>query len=144
MIILYTFTDIDGRTYKRRARRHTPRRIFPKFPESIDYVELLPIEADKTRWWLQDNNLWSTSDEVEKVDIYNDDDSAQTKEMSVYPIYDNPDVPVEKRAISYYIGFDANIYIPTDDGLELFDADDPEVTPESEYIVERLRGIRGE
>lgn len=111
--------------------------------DSLSLPEQLAIEADTTRWWLQEHNLWLGSDLAEKVRVFIDETDA-TKEIFVYPIFDDPDLPESQLVASYYIGFDAKIYLMAEDGNEPINADDPAMRPEVEYIIEQLRHMRHE
>lgn len=105
------------------------------------YSEQLPIEADTTRWWLQEQGRWLGSDIAEKVRVFVDE-SEETKEIFVYPIFDDPTLLAADHATDYYLGFDAKIYCMTEDGYEPFTTDEHSMQPEVKYLVKQLRRMR--
>lgn len=132
-------------------RKHRPYRVVKAFagtqtPTKVlknhaHYCERLPIEADTTRWWLQKQNRWRNSDIAEKVRVYIDD-SEDTKEVLIYPIFDDPTLLSVEHATDYYLGFDAVIYCMADGGYEPFTADGHSMQPEVKYLVKQLRRMR--
>ena len=102
----------------------------------------LPIEADKTVWWLQDRNAWIQSEHVGRARITSDKDGSP-KDIAVFPIYDNPKFHDGSSGASFFLGFDSNIYYILD-RFTLFDATDPRAHWDTVDIIKRLRGIRGE
>jgi hypothetical protein len=139
----YTFRDLDGRKRKQKAMRHKPRRIVAKLGSTMDYREQLPIEADKTRWWLQDQNCWRSSDLTMTIEM-REDNGDIIKSYSFYPIFDDPNKPAGQRQELAWLGFDGGVYIMTDIGLLPIDPNIPELGDTVECLVEKLRLTRGE
>lgn len=141
-MMTYTFRDLDGRKRKQKAIRHKSRRIVAKLGPTTDYREQLPIEADKTRWWLQEQNCWR-SDLTITIEMHEDDGDV-IKSYSFYPIFEDPNKPAGQRQALGWLGFDGDVYIMTDIGLIPINPQEPELSGAVECLVEKLRLMRNE
>lgn len=139
-----------------RPAVHQPRRIvkafkgkalkpgaFQRMLEDKERVRAqLAVEADKTRYWLLDQGEWQNGEDIGTARIVNEKDGSP-KDVTVYPIYDNPKFKKGKVTAEFFLGFDANVYYISDRFVR-FDAEDPRAHTDTLLIIKRLRCIRGE
>lgn len=137
---MYVKRDINGRKQKKKLRRYKLSYVLITLPvQSPSALELVPIEADKTRWWLQEQNCWLSSQAIQ-VPSLEDDNSM----LYLYPIVDDPIQPIGLQKASIFLAFNATVYIKTEIGLVPFDLDNPKMEEAAEYVVDKLRLTRGE
>jgi hypothetical protein len=105
-------------------------------------LKVLIEEADKTRWWLQEQNLWATSNV--QTPVRSQDDETQLKMMTLYPLVDDPSVPPNEQETSLFLGFNGVVYILTAVGLQAIESDEFLRPDDAEYIIDTLRLNRGE
>ncbi|HEV7952353.1 MAG TPA: hypothetical protein VGO98_03175 [Candidatus Saccharimonadales bacterium] len=139
---MYIHREIDGTISYPEPRRHEPSRIFPALPQSPpDFNEQLQVEADTTRWWLQERNQWNNKELVITKRVY-DSETDDAKTVAVYPIPCTLVGPDGQGFASYYLGFDAKIYAAVEDHLMEINTEDDVMTNEIFYLCKQLRKMR--
>jgi hypothetical protein len=118
---------------------HRPSRfVYPH-----DYEAALRSEARITRDWLLRHAAWEGPNVIHMT-LESEEESDQA--LSFMPITDHPHQPQNNKDAEYYLGSDACIYRVADDGLLSVFEIQPTLDSQNdvEYIIEKLRLIRGE
>jgi hypothetical protein len=134
-------TSCMGTTRRRLRTSKIHRSLRFVYPPACDAS--LRLEAQITCDWLLRHAAWNGSNVIH-MRLEGEGESELT--VSFFPITDHPDQPQNNTDAEYFLGSDAHIYHAAHDGrLSIFEIR-PTLDSENdvEYIIEKLRLIRGE
>lgn len=137
----HAIKDAHGRQLQ-GLRRHKSHRVVASFAPTIDYRAVLATEADTTRWWMLDQDMWLHSCHIVNLPAFNASDDTW-KILAAFPLWRNPHDPIEKRIALFYLGCDAQMYRKTADSLVPFDFEREVTQSNLRYLIAKLRTARG-
>ena len=126
---------------RRHIRPHRPVRIvWPAAPELQERQALAELrsEADATRWWLLEKDIWSNPRRTISLQTsFSDEGGART----VFPLAKQG---VKRRNVKYFLDSDSTVLLKTrHDGIIEFDPEQEHGRfDEIEPIIDLLRAVR--
>lgn len=135
-----TTTDILGRQ-RGQIRQHKPHRIVADFKKPVDYRAVLATESHLAREWAFDQDIWLHSSHTVDLPTYSVSNDTW-KVLRTFPLWRNPRDPMDKRIAVFYLGFDAQVYRTTANGLVPFDFEREVSQNNLRYLIVKLRTAR--